>query len=154
MIQRIQTVYLALATLLTSLLVKGHIVKLVGPGGEDFRLIYKGLYDYSGTVPDIVMKSLPLALLTVAVAIMFFMAIFLYKRRKLQIRLTLLTTLLNLGILLLVLFYTFYTGSKLEAQYIFNIKMVFPLASSVLGYLAFRGILKDELLVRSYDRIR
>ena len=154
MIQRIQTIYLALAALLSGLLLNGPIVKLVGSGGEDYRLLYKGIYLFENEIPIVVEKSFPLSILIITVTLLFFLAILMFRKRKLQIRLTVLTTLLNLGILLLILFYTFYTGNKLGADYVLGIKMVFPLAGSIFGYLAFRNILKDVLIIKSYDRIR
>lgn len=154
MIQRIQTVYLAIASLLTGLLLYGPIVKLVGAGGEDYRLLYKGIYSFDNITPVLIEKSLPLAILIIVSAILFILTIFLFRRRKLQLRLSVFATLLSIGNLLLILFYTFYTGNKLGTEYIFNIKMVFPLGAAIMGYLAFRGILKDEMLIRSYDRIR
>ena len=154
MIQRIQTVYLALAALLSALLMKGSIAKMVGSGGEDYMLTWKGIFLNVDGISEVVEKSYPLTLVIILTVILFTISIFLFRNRKLQIRVTVLTTLLNIGSLLLILFYTFFVGNRLGAEYIFGIKMVFPLAGSIFGYLAFRGILKDELLVKSYDRIR
>ena len=33
-------------------------------------------------------------------------------------------------------------------------KTIFPLVSAILAWLAYRSILKDEILVKSYDRLR
>lgn len=154
MIQRIQTVYLALAALLSGLLMKGSIAKMVGAGGEDYWLAYNGIFVNDNGIAQIVERSFPLSLVIILTIILYIISIFLFRNRKLQLRLTVLTTLLNFGSLILILFYTFYVGNRLETEYIFSIKMVFPLAGSIFGYLAFRGILKDELLVKSYDRIR
>lgn len=154
MIQRIQTIYLAVAAALSGILLNGSIVKLVGEGGEDYRLKYSGIYQLQNEIPVLVEKSFPLAILLIMSTVLFIISIFLFKRRKLQLRVTVLTALLSLGSFFLALFYTYYAGHELSAAYIFNIKIIFPLAGSVLGYLAFRGILKDELLIKSYDRIR
>jgi len=154
MIQRIQTVYLAFAALLSGLLLKGPIVRLVGPAGEDYSLMYNGIFVSGNNGPELVERSIPLAMLIFSVIILFIIAILLFKKRKVQIRLTIFSTLLNIGSLILILYYTFIAGKNIDADFIFSIKMVFPLAGSILGYLAFRGILKDELLVKSYDRLR
>ena len=155
MIQRIQTLYLALATALSVFLLKGPIVRLVTDSGASFELNYRGIFAVDdGMVTGVIEKSLPLTILLIAVPVLFLIAIFLFKRRKLQIRVTVFATLLLIGAFLLMLFYVFYTGSKIEAEMIFNIKLVFPVAGAVFGYLAFRNTLKDELLIKSYDRIR
>ena len=154
MIQRIQTVYLAVATALAGLLLNGNILTLVGKTGEAYSLTYKGIAEVSNGIAQIVEKSLPLSILLIAVPVLFLISIFLFKNRKLQIRLTVLTTLLNAGALLLLVYYIFYAGNKLDAGFVFSIKITFPLIGTILGYLAFRSILKDELLVKSYDRLR
>jgi drug/metabolite transporter (DMT)-like permease len=155
MLQRIQTLYLAIATALSGFLLKGPIVRMVGDDLKTYELNFKGVYYVdNGVVSDIIEKSLPLTIILITVTVLFFLAIFLYKRRKLQIRVTVFSTLLMIGAFLLMLFYIFYSDRKLEAELIFNIKLTFPIISAIFGYLAFRNILKDELLIKSYDRIR
>ena len=155
MIQRIQTLYLAIAAALSGFLLKGPIVRLVSNGNEAYELNYQGIYSVdNGVTGELIEKSLPLTIILIAVPVLFIVAIFLFRRRKLQIRITVFASLLLIGSFLLMGFYIFYTGRKLESELIFNIKLVFPIAGSIFGYLAFRNILKDELLVKSYDRIR
>ncbi|MFO7755075.1 MAG: DUF4293 domain-containing protein [Bacteroidales bacterium] len=155
MIQRIQTLYLAAASALSVFLLKGPIVRLVAGVTETYELNYKGIYRIEdGITTGLIEKSLPLQIILIAVPVLFFIAIFLYKRRKLQMRMTVFVSLLQVGSFLLILFYIFYAGTKMDAELIFNIKLIFPVAGAILGYLAFRNILKDELLIKSYDRIR
>ena len=155
MIQRIQTLYLALATALSAFLLQGPIVRLVTDSGASYELNYRGIFSVDdGLLTGVIEKSVTLTVLLITVPLLFLAAIFLFKRRKLQIRLTVFATLLLIGAFLLMLFYIFYTGSKIEAEMIFNVKLVLPVAGAVFGYLAFRNILKDELLIKSYDRIR
>jgi len=155
MIQRIQTLYLAIAAALSGFLLKGPIVRLVSNGNEAYELNYQGIYSVDhGVAGELIEKSLPLTIILIAIPILFIVAIFLFRRRKLQIRITVFASLLLIGSFLLMVFYIFYTGRKLESELIFNIKLVFPIVASIFGYLAFRNILKDELLVKSYDRIR
>lgn len=154
MIQRIQTLYLAIAAALAGVLLNGIIISLVGAEGEAFTLTYKGISILRNGISEMLEKSLPLSILLIAVPLLYFIAIFLFKNRKLQIRIVVLTTLLNAGSFLLILYYILYAGNKFEAGFVFNLKITFPVIGVILGYLAFRSILKDELLVKSYDRIR
>ena len=154
MIQRIQTFYLALAAAFSGFLLKGQIFTLVGMDAESYEFNIKGLFLKGDITTTVIEGSLPLFILTILVIILFFLAIFLFKRRKLQIRITILATLLSFGSLLLIIYYLIIAAKTLEAEFIFGIRMVFPAASAIFGYLAFRGILKDELLIKSYDRIR
>lgn len=155
MIQRIQTLYLALATFLSGMMLKGTIVELLDKSGTLFKLVWNGLIqENQAGVSTMLEQSIPLSIITIIVPLLFFVAIFLFKRRKLQLRITILATLLLIGELFLVIYYIWYAGTKLEADFIFKIRLIFPPIGSIFGYLAFRGILKDELLIKSYDRLR
>lgn len=154
MIQRIQTLYLAIATALSGFLLKGDIVKMVGEKGELYGLSFKGISIIGNASSELIEKSIPLAILMILVPVLFFISMFLFKNRKIQIRASVLSTLLFAGVLIMILYYIFIFGKNLGAEPIYNIKLSFPLVGLVFGYLAFRAILKDELLIKSYDRIR
>ncbi len=154
MIQRIQTLYLAISASLAGLLLNGDIVKLVGEKGELYSLSFRGISLIQDGVTELIVKSIPLSILMILVPLLLFVSLLLFKNRKLQIRATVLSTLLFCGVLIMMLYYIFISGRNINADPIFNIKLVFPLVGLIFGYLAFRAILKDELLVKSYDRIR
>jgi len=155
MIQRIQTLYLAIAAALSGFLLQGPIVRLIKSADETYELNYRGIFSIdNGIAVEAVEKSLPLTIIMIAVPLFFILTIFLFRKRKLQMRVCVFSTLLLIGSFLLMLFYIFYAWKKLDAEMIFNIKLIFPIAGAICGYLAFRNILKDELLVKSYDRIR
>ena len=64
---------------------------------------------------------------------------------------------LIIAFLVLVFFYYIPTIEKeivLQADYVSAKGMFFPLASLIFIILAQRGIIKDEKLIRSMDRIR
>ncbi len=140
MIQRIQTIWLLLACSAAFLTMKfpfytGH-------------LITDSLNSFT---PLTAIDSIPIVTLTVASAIGSLITIFLYKDRKLQMR----VTATNIGVSLIII-----------ALYFLNMKdnykdMGLPLITSVLVFiipvllfLAFRGIYKDNRLVKSVDRLR
>jgi hypothetical protein len=154
MIQRIQSLYIAVVVLLSTLLLYGNIVTFVGTDGAEREIRYSGLYEMSGGAGIKSEPLLPLTILLLIVPLLAFMTLIIFKKRRLQMRLAVLTMLLTIGTALLLGYYIFYVTTKFDAQIVFNIKIVFPIVSSILMYLAFRGILKDELLVRSYDRLR
>ena len=81
-------------------------------------------------------------------------AIFLYKNRKTQMNLCILTAVLLVLLNLMGLFLI--NKIKLEESYLvyYKIASIFPLIGAILSYLAFRGIKKDDQLVKSYDRLR
>lgn len=69
-------------------------------------------------------------------------------------RVTMLVLLLSLGTLILGTFYIIMFDRKMDITLIWKVKSVFPLISAILAWLAYNSILKDEMLVRSYDRLR
>lgn len=154
MIQRIQSLYLALATALAGFLLNGDIVRLLGENGDIYSLSFKGISLIQEGTSEIIEKSIPLTILMVLVPLLFIISLLLFKNRKLQLRTTVLSTLLFAGVLIMLVYYIFIAGRNMGTELVFNIKLVFPLAGIIFGYLAFRAILKDELLIKSYDRIR
>jgi hypothetical protein len=135
MIQRIQTVYLALVALITGLAINYLPLWTV----ESQTLFYKD--DMQFMIP---------ALLSAVLAIV---TIFLYKNRQNQfvsVRLLLLINLILLGLLLYRLLNLPGEPSGTEK----GIGLLVPIVSIVLLFLANRAIRKDEELVKSVDRLR
>ncbi|MFW6370734.1 MAG: DUF4293 family protein, partial [Bacteroidota bacterium] len=72
-----------------------------------------------------------------------------------QMRVVIYAMLLLVGSLGLTYYYLTQTMKQLDApNYSFELAVTFPLVAIILLYLAFRGIRRDELLVRSINRIR
>lgn len=101
------------------------------------------------------MSYLPLLVLPIIIAVLTFLDIFLFTRRALQMRIMSFTLILILGwyILYGVEVYTLLSEGE-NLSYRPETGAAFPFISLVLNYLAFRSILKDEMLVRSLDRLR
>jgi peptidoglycan/LPS O-acetylase OafA/YrhL len=87
--------------------------------------------------------------LLVATALLALVTIFMYKKRKLQLRLSLLGVLLSILTLILV-----YSQTKSYTEVTYGLGLLFPFAMIILFILAARGIYQDEKLVKSLDRIR
>ena len=85
---------------------------------------------------------------------LIFIDILLFKRRSLQMRVA------SFCMILLVFWYIaygiicFYLLQPTVNLYSSHWSAGLPAAALILLYLAFRGILKDEMLVRSLDRLR
>ena len=69
-------------------------------------------------------------------------------------RLTMVVLLLSLGTIILGAFYALAFDRKIDVTLVWTVKAVFPLLSAILAWLAYRAILRDEVKVRSYDRLR
>lgn len=139
MIQRIQTIWLILAALAAFLTVKlsffsGNMI------GADQTKTFKYLTAASNMV---------LLIFTVAVGIAALISIFLYKNRKLQMRVTLAAMLISLLNIVL-----YYKQTLLFAEGNFDLTALVALSVPIFLVLAARGIYKDQKLVKSLDRLR
>lgn len=151
MIQRIQSVYLLAAAVILIMILILPIATLVNAQSDSFTYLFYGIVDSEG---QIALQAFPLAILLVIIPIFSLISIFLYKKRILQMRLCIYNILLMLGSIGLILFYSFQAKNNLFTETIFSFPIILPLVAAILTYLAFRGIRKDEILVKSIDRIR
>lgn len=153
MIQRIQTIYLLVALLLTAfcLCVPVATFEPVGMGGDaEMYNLWMNMAD--GTRAFTPWPLFAILLLTCPLSVF---AIFSYKNRKLQAGLCLWCFLLDL-VWIGVYSIMFYlkaadTGVKM-GNIVFGACL--PFFAAVLFFLARRGVKKDEKLIRDMDRIR
>lgn len=151
MIQRIQTLFLIAILVLSGLMLTGDLIKMDSGTGTLFTISFAGLGEDG---EEIIQRLWPLSVVMVIVPLLALIAIFLFKRRKLQMRVTMLVLLLSLGVLILGAFYIIMFDRKIGITVIWQIKAIFPLISAILAWLAYRYIMKDDLMVKSYDRLR
>ena len=78
-----------------------------------------------------------------------FMCIFLFRRRALQMRVCTFCIILLLG-----WYATYVAFAYMVGEFRPQLWASIPAINAILLYLAFRGILRDEMLVRSLDRLR
>jgi len=154
MIQRKQTIFLFIAFILAVACLALPIATLEPQkmGGE--QLLYnlcvltdKGKFDFSQIV------AFPLFIMMVIVAAISLITIFLFRNRKLQMRLC------SVSMILIVLWYAYFAACKFALTpetLIFHpaIACVFPICTMIFIILARNGVRADERLVRAADRIR
>ncbi len=152
MIQRIQTVYLLVVAIFAGL---AAVLPLAELSGEGISYLYKstGIYTLVGD-SESVFSTFPLQLALVIVVLIALVAIFLYKKRVLQIRLCVFNAVLMIGFYAAFFFYFWLVKEKLHVDLSVRYALAFPLVSLVLNWLAIRAIGADEALVRSLNRIR
>ena len=152
MIQRIQSLYLLLATAIMSLTLFLPIATFV-VDGNTFELTA-----FTLTCGDVSRSTVWLGIMLTLATVLPFVTIFLFKRRTLQVRLCAVEIVLLLGALIFTALYYWLTSRLFEGMTIehrqFGWAAPLPIIALVLSYLASRAIFKDEVLVRSLDRIR
>ena len=125
--QRVQTLYLLLAT--------GLVVALL-------------FCTKAGEIPYT--DYWPYTVLIVLTGFLQVMALTTYKHRIFQMRTASLSAIILVGLQIwLVIDFI-----KTHNDPMFNVSAIFPIVATILDFLAARGILADELLVRSADRLR
>lgn len=152
MIQRIQSVYLFLMSACAIVCMCLPIGRFVNDG----KLLAEWT-NLSLTTADGIRnyESWALFVLLFFVAVVSFLNIFLFKRRMLQVRITIFAGFLLLGYCLVYgLFVYRFLGRFDGSQFIFSWATSLPVIAMILDYLAFRGIMKDEMLIRTLDRLR
>ena len=87
------------------------------------------------------------------VAVLAFGTIFLFKKRMLQIRLTIFSTILLIGYYATLVTFIFMLKEE-SMTFSPSWTVCLPLVAIILNWLAIRAIGKDEVLVKAYDRLR
>jgi hypothetical protein len=158
MLQRIQTIYLAIAAIACILLFFFPLANYYSEIQGNYKFYIYGIRSMDPE-PAVLFNNfftLPLIFLNVASFIFTIATILLYKNRPLQIRICAFNVLANI-VLLMVIFFFYATKIKtmtgIEPDYNYA-GMIMPLVSLVFLILASRAIRKDEVLVKSADRLR
>ncbi len=172
MIQRIQSVYLAVAAILCIVCLCLPIGHFVEPSGEVIGTLYNlwvhipaplgSTISTDPTAPVLAQEAAgthlfaPWALfaLLVLIASGQIFTIFIYKQRLVQSRLAMLCCILLIGWYAVYVAFAFILPARYDSSFQLSPWAAFPALSCVLTYLAFRAILKDEMMVRSLDRLR
>jgi len=118
-------------------------------------------FSVNEATPDntFILSTIGNAILLIATSVLSFLTIFLYKKRKLQLRLI----SINMFVVLAAIFTITYiypsfvfsrniylSGAKIDYNYVIIISFV----SAIGLYFAKKAISKDEAMVRSADRLR
>jgi len=151
MIQRIQSVYLLVAAI-CMLLFYMFPIAVFATDAYVFEFFNCHISHPENLEPPVAL--LPLAILPIFALLLSFVAIFLFKNRKMQMRLNKINMLLVIFVIALAIFYFFRIEALLNGKTSYGLSLIFPILSFVLLVLANRSINKDEKLVRAADRIR
>jgi len=156
MLQRIQTLFLLVVVITSSVMFFAPLISFI----SDLFYLKLYVYEFRNLTPDSEVlfgftTVLPLLLINAAVLVISLGTIFMFKKRILQIRLVRFTLLLSM--LLIVGIFVLYPNiivKSTEANSEFEVGAYIPIINLLFLFLANRGILKDEKLIRSVDRLR
>jgi hypothetical protein len=152
MIQRIQTIYLLISLIAWGLLFFNPILSYTNEVGGAWFLYDNGIKEAGSG--KIVLSTTPMLILLVLVEILALISVLTYRRRVLQLRATVLNMMLQVLSYGLIALYAFQGKNLLDAGIGLMFFFAMPLIAAICSYLAFRGIRKDILMLRSLDRLR
>lgn len=135
--QRIQTLYLAISTLLI---------------GSMLLSVKAAAYGADGQASDVIMYTsyIPYLILLVVIFLLNLLALTTYSHRIFQMRTAGLSALITIALQVWLVVDFVLTHD----DYVFKLNAVFPIVTVILDMLAYRGILADEMLVESAYHLR
>ncbi|MEJ6736183.1 MAG: DUF4293 domain-containing protein [Flavobacteriales bacterium] len=156
MIQRIQTIFLALVVIIG---IVSSFLPIMGLSGLEGDFIMNHYKTISVIDASILTKNMGVGVLQGLVLIVAIGMIVIFKNRSLQIKLGKLNILLISLEIAAIVMYSDLTKSAIGTnpeEVIVSLKLgvIIPVLSLILTYLAIRFIKKDEALVKSADRLR
>lgn len=139
-IQRIQTVYLLLAAIVTAVFAFVPVINVLNPDGV-VEISFNSLHFGAWTM-----------VLEMLIVILAIIAIFKYRDLKSQIRLTNVLMLLIVTLIIVIAVMIWVLHDKLIMQ--FTPYIVMPFVALILVWLAKKGIKHDKKLLADSERIR
>ena len=135
--QRLQTLYLCIATgLIVALFFSVKAFTLGSGGVHSVDLTY--------------IKYTPYLILLILITILQLLAVFTFNARVFQMRTAVLSAILMIALQTWI-GVDYFTADK---EWIFKFTAVFPLVAAILNFIAARYILRDQLLVESVSHLR
>ncbi len=156
MIQRIQTLFMALASISALLLFFFPIAEFLGSVHILKLYVFKLKEFMPGASPLIgSFFVLPLIILTVIMVLLPVIAIFKYKKMNVQYKFMRANMFLTIVVVAaILLYYTPAIAKLVQVEANYEIGAFLPLLALVFSILAMRSIRSDIKLIRSVDRIR
>lgn len=135
--QRLQTLYLCIATgLIVALFFSVKAFTLGSGGVHSVELTY--------------IKYTPYLILLILITILQLLAVFTFNARVFQMRTAVLSAILMIALQAWI-GVDYFTA---DMEWIFKFTAVFPLVAAILNFIAARYILRDQLLVESVSHLR
>jgi hypothetical protein len=158
MIQRKQSLYLFFAGLVTLMLLFIPFGKLifVDETQEVCKYTYTAFAVRNEAGESISSTALTNALLLIATSALSFITIFLYKKRKLQMKLISINMLVILLAIWCIMYaYPHFISRRLNGATVdYNFTILISFVSAIGLFLSKKAIAKDEALIRSTERLR
>lgn len=135
--QRVQTLYLAISTILIAVMLFSNEAVCIGSDGAVADAIR-----FTDKVSHLIML--------IIILLLNFMALTIVKHRVFQMRTAVLAAIITLALQIWIVLDYF----SIHEVYVFKLPAIFPVVCIILDVLAARAILADQLLVESSGSLR
>lgn len=103
---------------------------------------------------ELVLATWPVMILAVIVILISVITVFIYKKRVVQMRLSVYNILLIIGMLAIAILFGKQGSELINGQISLEYFSVMPGIAIIFNFLAWRGIRRDYLMLKAVDRIR
>lgn len=119
------------------------------------KVTFKGIIgDKGGEGVELIEKLLPLSAFMILIPALSLVTILLFKNRKIQLWFSLSLIIIVVGLIIISILYSSIVITQYDANIIPGFKIIIPVMLLVFALLAYRGIRKDDRLIKSFDRLR
>jgi Na+/H+ antiporter NhaC len=133
----------------------GSILSLINKSGQVFGIGFKGITKVlEGEGSEIVERLWPLTILIILIPLLSVITICFYKKRNIQIVLAKILIGLISGLIFISAYYAYVVTTKYNGTLDPGLRLFYPFIMLIFSIIALRGIMKDDKLVKSYDRLR
>ena len=154
MIQRIQTIWLLIGAALSAFLFKLPIVQVKGSPGNAYVLEFSGIKHMTETGEVMLQSSIAIPVMLILILLLSVSAVFLFKNRNVQKTVSLVIFALSVCLVIVTAFHSWKLINEFKAALKFSPGIIVPPLLCIVSVLAYKGIARDDNLVKSYDRIR
>jgi hypothetical protein len=144
-----------LTTLLSVLFLSGSFLKFIDRSGSFIKITFAEIIRVTSEQgSETLDKSFALSLFFILIPVLSAVIIFLFKNRSLQLRLAAILIVLIVVFIMVSGIFAYLYMKKYHAEILPGFRMIIPFLQLIFSVLAYRGIKKDDNLVKSYDRLR
>jgi Domain of unknown function (DUF4293) len=154
MIQRIQSIWLLISAISSGFMMNGAIINFISKNGPKYVIGFSGICRINDTGKEVIGGFVPLAALIIIILLISIISIFLFKSRYIQKAGAIILIAFSICLIIMLAYSSIILMKNNNAELVPGIKMFLPLIILLSGIFAFRGISRDENLIKSYDRLR
>lgn len=161
MIQRIQSIFLLCTAIVIGLMFFIPAASIASPDNHIYEF-YTSKVTQIGSNPEFIAWNWMSLALNAIITCLALITVFIHKKKTksvrptlfLQLRLSVVNIVLQIGLLVLVWLQVYQVAKELNTEWSLELSFVFPILGIIFTWLAIRYIIKDIAVLKSFDRIR